>query len=271
MPSTNKTDPKAITLGGSPADVLVRTAWMSDASADENARFIAGLTTALETNGYAHLKGEFSRDDYRKIAERLGTVFLVNDVRVIDTDRTQDVGSNSGFGFHTDSFCANFVSWYCVTPGSEREPTLLLDLADLAEHLSNATCQQLTQIRMAARPPDVVRPIVSVTPDRIRLNFIPWRLMKTESATQASALREFRELIANRAMTPGAVIPVKLEKGEILIIDNHRVLHGRPPLNKETPRHLLRFWISSDPAEEERWARSHQLQMQVASFRRAQA
>lgn len=99
---------------------LTRDAWIPEASGDQNALFIKELKAALARDGYVHLKGQFSLADYDRIAAELGAVFLVNEIRVINTDREKDVASNTAFGFHTDSVCAKFVSWYCISGGRGR-------------------------------------------------------------------------------------------------------------------------------------------------------
>jgi alpha-ketoglutarate-dependent taurine dioxygenase len=36
---------------------------------------------------------------------------------------------------------------------------------------------------------------------------------------------------------------IRLSPGQVLVVDNHRVLHGRASLLKESARRLRRFWI----------------------------
>jgi alpha-ketoglutarate-dependent taurine dioxygenase len=261
LPFDKKISEPDAQVSGAGGATLTHAVWISNPNS-----FIAELQKTLQQNGYAHLKDEFSLDEYERIAGHLGTVFLINEIQVLDTTRTKDVASNSGFGFHTDSFCANFVSWYCVTPGNDDEPTLLLDCADLTDHLSPSACRVLSEMQMPARAPDVATPILAVT-DRVRLNFIPWRPIRIESQEQVAALKEFKDFISARSAQPGVVVAIKLGKGEVLIIDNHRILHGRPPLKEDTPRHFKRFWISEDPGEKERWVEALRRQAQVASSR----
>lgn len=123
----------------------------------------------------------------------------------------------------------------------------------------------LSEIQIPAREPDVSATILSFTKDKVRVNFLPWRIRTLASAKHRTALTKFIEFIRARAAEPGGVIPIMLSQGEILIIDNHRVLHGRPPLNERTARNLRRFWISDDPNEMVRWMECRQVQIQYTS------
>ena len=229
--------------------------WISDTSIDKK-QFVEKTRSALEARGYVHLTGQFSLSDYENIANKLGTVFLTTDIKVIEGSRPNDVASSVAFRFHTDSRCARFISWYCVTPGNKTEPTILLDLGDLTDRLPESVCHPLSKIQVAGTEPDRAGPIMWMSETGTRLNFIPWRVAAPANSNEEEALVKLQELIVAKATHFHEAIAILLSVGEILFIDNHRVLHGRPELDKQTARHLKRFWISEDPEEKNRWSQS---------------
>jgi len=44
------------------------------------------------------------------------------------------------------------------------------------------------------------------------------------------------------------VVEIRLEVGQTLIVDNHRMLHGRRALCEGSKRRLKRFWIGAPPS-----------------------
>lgn len=59
------------------------------------------------------------------------------------------------------------------------------------------------------------------------------------SQDSESALNEFQQLIS----LPELVVSVQLKVGDVLIVNNYRMLHGRTPLSGKQKRTLQRLWI----------------------------
>ena len=62
------------------------------------------------------------------------------------------------------------------------------------------------------------------------------------SSTTKLGYVEFCRLV--RAATAAAQFVVRLQEGDLLVVDNTRVLHGRRAIQESSPRRLTRFWIT---------------------------
>jgi len=80
-------------------------------------------------------------------------------------------------------------------------------------------------------PGDDARPIHSV-------------LLVASSAASFYVLDPFPELKASLQQRAAShLIKIRLRRGDLLIIDNGRILHGRGELRSDSKRELLRAWI----------------------------
>ncbi len=221
---------------------------------------VSKVKDAIDIHGYVHVRGGATYEEFLNIADGLGSVFLTADVKVTNAPNRTTLDSNIGLVFHTDSCRAHIVGWYCVTPGRPGEATLLLDVRDLTEQLSEEVCEALSRIPQYLpgpnRQPDTPEPILSFIDGQLRVNFCAWMLAQPRDEAQQNALQTFLRYIETKARKPNGIVPVQLAQGEILFINNHHLLHGRRVLAEDTPRHLKRVWISNDPRQKELWARS---------------
>jgi len=80
-------------------------------------------------------------------------------------------------------------------------------------------------------------PIVRETNGKIKFYYSFW--LAREKYRKLEVFQKWRELIQNSNHTK-----LKLEKSDLLIIDNHRIFHGRTDIKGE--RNLKRYWINPD-------------------------
>jgi alpha-ketoglutarate-dependent taurine dioxygenase len=80
-----------------------------------------------------------------------------------------------------------------------------------------------------------------LSPDKNYANFPGYFKISTNEDKQNEALLTFQKLI--RETEP---VRLNLKDKDILIVDNHRVFHGRTPIEGSKDRFLKRFWLSAN-------------------------
>ena len=181
---------------------------------------------------------------------RLGRPLLRTDVKPTATSRSL-VCSRRELGPHTDHFRADFIAWECHASAPSGGATFVVDPAPVIAALGADDRQALSTARMIehrifADDPDA-RPVLH-SPDR--LYFTYW-LAEGLTAAQRSAARRFRDALERAPRR----LSRKLEPGDLLVVDNRRLLHGREAF--AGPRHLTRIWITADESWEPRWLPAH--------------
>jgi hypothetical protein len=83
-------------------------------------------------------------------------------------------------------------------------------------------------------------PFVAIDDNGNRKFYYSFWLVKNEDK-QNEALLTFQKLI--RETEP---VRLNLKDKDILIVDNHRVFHGRTPIEGSKDRFLKRFWLSAN-------------------------
>ncbi|MFF4571879.1 TauD/TfdA family dioxygenase [Streptomyces sp. NPDC001410] len=118
--------------------------------------------------------------------------------------------------------------------------------------------------RAPGEKPYLASPLVTRHGDRPSMRYDRARLDNGARAARgggpdgaAAADRELYDLIDATAASPGVRLDLDLQPGDLLLLDNHVVLHARSAYeDSDTPehrRHLLRLWLArhgnADPAE----------------------
>jgi len=205
-------------------------------------QFVEEIFLRINFFGYSHVLDFSERDRFEKMTRRMGNVWNVTDVR-IEAGSHAMVTSPSDLSLHTDHPQANVIGWYCEEPCPYQAPTLLVDLGDVQTRLSRRDLELLSQIYTPVPGMSgAYSPILLFQNGRVRLNYLDWfPAQGLVSDEHKAALRHFQELIQFKK--DNELTSVALRKGEMLFIDNNRMLHGRDFLAADTPRHLVRHWI----------------------------
>lgn len=112
-----------------------------------------------------------------------------------------------------------------------------------------------TRSRQGARNVAVVETDANGHPQRLNYYDDPSRLVISDSITDPEARGHYQDALAElRRVLEANTIEVVLAPGDLLIVDNHRTVHGRRPsgamtTSPETARWLRRCWISTDPTQ----------------------
>lgn len=236
-----------------------QTRWASLVSGlpDTKQEMGAEIIKALQLNGYVHLKLPISAENYAAIAGQIGTVISRSAIKI---DKEQDqlqeqkrvVKGRPGtyradpFTFHTDNARVDVISMYCVEQDAIDGAILLLDTSDLAEHFSAAELAALSQVELWAHDVGKMNfshlvSILSKVGESYRVYYIPWQEHKSHDGDSGETLKKFSDYLKYKEEMQTIKLAVK--KHESVFIDNHRMLHGRGALTKDSKRHFDRFWI----------------------------
>jgi len=176
------------------------------------------------------------------LIKKLGKVILDTDVK-INSEAPSLVQSAEPLEWHQDSPEARWIVWHCVNPGfAQREPTELVDSAPFVNQLAIEDKTMLMDSPIVYRSVDGSlqnAQILSAGAEQLKLYYCPWLI--EERVQNYSCVKKVSDFLNGQE-------PYQhfWNKGDVLIIDNHRVLHRRGRLSSTSRRHLKRYWISCE-------------------------
>ena len=200
----------------------------------------AWVLDQVRTVGYAVVTAPHDDRSFASLAGELGAI--IDDVRVeIVPGDTAYLAQPGEMPFHTDHPLADIIGWRCEVQDEGFGASLLVDGRAVLAALDARRRRDLAGVQLPARrgPGEAEVPTPIVTGEDERLFFTPWLRPLFLSWDGRFALAAFRDALAH---APHA-LEVRLAPGELLFIDNHRMLHGRGPLPQESKRRLRRLWI----------------------------
>ncbi len=210
----------------------------------------ADLRRELARSGYLLLRN-WSSTANPKVADALAASFG-NVIQVTNVEAKADsnalVTSFAELDVHTDHSRARYIMWHCVEQSAWGGATVLVDTKPILEAMSQADRDALQKVYLTEHK--VFRDDPSRVPllrtvqgtDHVYYSF--WLLEDEVPSDSQAALAEFRRLL--KATVP---YQFQLEPGDVLIIDNHRMLHGRTAISQQGSRRLVRYWIGEGPSK----------------------
>ncbi|HEV3050010.1 MAG TPA: TauD/TfdA family dioxygenase [Longimicrobium sp.] len=205
---------------------------------------IGTIREAVQEQGFYYMEGA-PPEFLDEVLAGLGTVIQTTDVSV-KGEGARLVTSDQALDVHTDHYRADLITWHCVEQSDEGGVTVLVD-AEVAYSTLSAGDQRalerimLTEHRVFPDDPGS-HPLVSVRNGRRKFYYSFWLVAEPQQAEEREALAAFRAALAQ---TPRRQI--RLRPGDILVIDNGRMLHGRTAIGGNKQRLLKRFWIHAGP------------------------
>ena len=194
----------------------------------------------IARRGWARLPS-MGEDAFLAFARGLGDVVNDTPVRLASGRRTY-LTSPGAIPLHTDHSMADMITWRCESQDERDGASVLVDSREVVAALLPEVRRVLTctilpaMVRLGDEP--LPTPVLSDAGERPAIFYAPWLTPMESSAEQVEALREL-----GRAVDRGTPIAQRLRPGEVLVVDNHRVLHGRGPLLADSPRRLRRLWL----------------------------
>jgi hypothetical protein len=153
-------------------------------------------------------------------------------------------------GFHTDRPTVDVIGWYCVEQDAEDGAVLLIDTADLGEHFTAAEIAALGRVELGYFQRNALTgqeeacraPLVASGPRGHLLYYAPWLVQESAGGEAALLLARFAAYVERKRET--ALVRIRLQRGEALFVDNHRLLHARGNLSPSSRRHIVRLYIA---------------------------
>ena len=205
---------------------------------------------AVSREGYFRSASTATFETFREIADTFGEVFYEADVRM-GGQRPRNYQLPAAIDFHTDHVSAEIAAWYCLEREIDGGAMQFLDLAPVAEALSEDELNALARVRV---PDNAVWteggdiPLCTAEGERWAFHYVPWLDLKVPDAEAKRALDRFEAGVRQAKTT--SVIELDLLPGELVFVDNHRIMHGRAAIPTNSRRHLKRLWIRSGRSTE---------------------
>lgn len=192
----------------------------------------------LLRDGYFHVKG-LNTAAFESLVQELGEVIHRTSVVVNLTSRAL-VMSDEALDLHTDHQRARYIAWHCIKQTDQGGSSLLLDVGALFDLLNKDEQLRLAEIRFATHrvfDGDVdEQAFLTAGGEARRFYYAPFLVLP--QYRDDPLLLRFRQLV--REATPSQI---HLQDGDVLIVDNHRILHGRTAIFGSKDRRLERCWI----------------------------
>lgn len=207
---------------------------------------MALISESIHDTGYYFSECAVDFQTFATTCQKLGQIYHRTDIKIDPASRTY-FRSPRALALHNDDFDADYVAWYCTDPGTENVATVLLDEMVFWPDVPRELYPYLHDCYIK-RNDEPDRPILREPhPSSPNLYFIPWNVVSPRTSHHQEAVNTLVRLIDKH--TQSNLESIDHKKDHFLIIDNRRMLHGRPQTPRTTTRHLVRFWIRKTTAK----------------------
>ncbi len=202
----------------------------------------SAIEAEIAEKGFAHISSPESKNA-EEIISSLGQVLLQTEIKE-NPKSTRLLSSNQRMSFHTDHIEAKYIAWFCNSQSSIGGQSLLIDTKKILEHFSENSLPLLQEVSVKTHQvfygDKLSLPLLSIRDDASVVYYAQWLLNTPGCIKHQKALQKFEEEV--KSATP---IKLLLSEGDLLIIDNHRMLHGREAFPADSNRWLTRYWLQS--------------------------
>jgi hypothetical protein len=194
----------------------------------------------LAEAGFSYLP-ESDQETATDAIAALGKVIQITDVSV-NPESTRMVTSAQALDVHTDHYKADLIAWYCVQQCDEGGETILVDAEAAYASLPIMHQRALERVRLTEHKvfadDQESHALVEIQNGRRKFYYSFWLLTEPDTDEEREALNAFRTALDQ--------VPrqrIKLQPGDVLVIDNGRMLHGRTAIEGNKQRLLKRYWV----------------------------
>lgn len=172
-----------------------------------------------------------------------GSIVQTTEIRESSTS-TRLLASSKPMDFHTDHFSAKFIAWFCNSQSATGGESLLIDMRHVISQYSEAMVSLLHEVYVKTHKVFVddksMLPMLAIDSDdnQPSVYYASWLVCPTASIKHQRALEKFEADLKQAQQ-----IELLLSEGDMLIIDNHRMLHGRAGFPLGSGRWLTRYWL----------------------------
>ncbi len=211
---------------------------------------IEKVREAVRRDGWIRLPA-MGDTEYRQLLRFLGEPWCETAVEV-RADVKSYLCQAGAIPFHTDHPRADLMAWRCERQDPSDGTQQLIDglyaLAACQPWVEQALRRITLEVRVRGGDEPESVAVVRDTCLGKRLCFAPWLAPQVQDADGRRAFDTLAHRIEATAVE--WTIDVRLEEGEVLVIDNGRMLHGRRAIAPDSDRRLRRFWITLPRTEE---------------------
>lgn len=201
------------------------------------------LKAKVLRTGFIHIKwGEYQNK--QSLLNQFGEVIQQTEIKE-NPKSTRLLASNRPMGFHTDHHSAKYLAWFCNSQSSMGGASLLIDSNQVLNVMSANALSQLQDVYVRTHQvfysDKLSLPLLSYDKSAPAVYYAKWLVNNPSDPKVHDALSQFENLL--EVTEP---IKVMLSEGDILLIDNHRMLHGREGFPENSNRWLTRFWLKQN-------------------------
>ncbi|MEL6864781.1 MAG: TauD/TfdA family dioxygenase [Bacteroidota bacterium] len=220
--------------------------------------FCHWIKEEIAQRGYAYIAHPIDQSCFEKICQELGTIESIADLTV-DQKRNAEQRKrrlekgrgnrpsrfqSTKFGFHTDVPIVGIMGFYCRIQDPTDGALQVIDVDHVVDYFSEAeralleTINFKWTIRQDGIETTFECPVLSPGKDHYRLYYAPWLAKDQYREEEEALLKKFAQFVEEMERTQ--VKAIRTQPKEALFVNNRRVLHGRGPLEEDSPRDILR-------------------------------
>lgn len=210
-----------------------------DDNKKENNELVFQVRHELENKGWIHLLGK-SYEELELILGSMGELVSATDIRK-QVESNLYIHSDIDIPFHSEDPKAKYLLWYCISQAEQGGETELLDFQYVVKNLPPSTLVDLRRLNCWLKDPPKNRiktPILQKTNDKEldRIYYVPWAVVSENRQVTRLQL----------AISEAPKVKFRMEQGDIVVLDNHRILHSRRSFrggNRLVQRYLFRNMV----------------------------
>ncbi len=200
------------------------------------------ISENLERDGFFYIPNPISSFDFRDICGEFGEIISETEVCVKDKS-SKRLHTNLPMGLHSDHPDVEIVAWHCHISDEEGGALLLLDISKMISEFSLNEIENLKKITVRVPPlgdhPERHQGLLSILDQRNIFYYADWLVQEPVSEYAQAALLKFERVISSSP----EVKSIHLQRGEAILVDNRRMLHGRSGFSTNSQRFIKRLWL----------------------------
>ena len=189
----------------------------------------------LSQNGFLHLPAY--KSDLVGLISNFGEAFRKDEIKITH-DSKRLLNSEHTMPFHCDHPDTKVILWKCLKQTSEGGASLLIDIEKIIlNEFSAEEREVLSNIKI--KIPESKSFASLFDKESKGICYTPWLIKRSDlSSEEALALKKLQTKIEE-----AEILRILLQPGDILIINNKKVLHSRESIKGNKDRLLVRYWI----------------------------
>ncbi len=208
------------------------------------------ILNLIKKHGYVHINQSAPTELFSFISDLLGKVIHKDQIKIRSEGLFAAYRPEEVFP-HTDTSDAHVMGWWCLNQDLVDGSSVLIDSKNVLEKFSSDEIQVLKSLKPRYcsdidKTKDNFTKFdeVSLVYERwgqLKINYAPWLEFELKIEEHKRIMTKFYNEL--ELVTKKEKIEIRLNPGEMLFIDNGRLLHSRRALPQHSKRCLNRTWI----------------------------